>query len=251
MRLIPLLLTLVATATASAHAQELKEITRKSGDSYNQDKEVYHVLKSNHSILQGEYKNYHNGKLFTSGFYNNGKPDSTWMEYLGDNLVAVKHFSQDNRVGIWEFYNTNGVLEMKFDFSTGELTDFRNKEKMDPVQKMTLVPDETGTLKPAVLDRSPQRIMASGEYLRFFMYSLRYPHEAIDRHEQGTVWVAITVDENGQAVDYSIFKSASPSLDQEAIRVQKMVNCSYLPGTLNGQKVKSAFIQPVTFRLRN
>jgi len=250
MRPIPLILALTAIASA-AHAQELKEMTRRSSDSYNQDKEVYHVLKSDHSILQGEYKNYHNGKLITSGFYNNGKPDSTWMEYLGNNLVAVKHFSQGKRMGIWEFYSNKGVLEMKIDFSTGEMTDFRNKDKVDSVQKMSVLVDETGQLKPAILDRNPQRLMASGEYLRSLMFLLRYPPEAINKREQGTVWVAITIDENGNAINYSIFKSASHNLDQEAIRVQKMIPCSYLPGILNGQKTKTALIQPVTFRLAN
>lgn len=250
MKLIPLLFAL-CLITSAIHSQELKEITRNTGNPNYPDKEVYHVLKSDHSILQGGYNKFHNGKLLSSGFYSNGKMDSTWTEYMGSHLIAVKHFSQGAPTGVWEFYNIKDQLEKKYDFSTGEMTDLLDNNKPDSLQKMSLIADETGQLKPALLDRNPQRIMGSAEYLRTLQRSLRYPPEAIDKHEQGTVYVAVTIDENGRAINYSIYKSASPSLDQEAIRVQKLITCDNLPGLLNGQKVKSAFIQTVSFRLEN
>ena len=246
MKLIPLSLALCALVCA-AHAQELKRITRRSGD-INTEKEVFYVLKSNHSIRQGEYQKYRNDKLITSGFYNNDKPDSTWTEYLFARPVAVKHFSQGYPTGVWEFYTTSGKPEINYSYINGEVTDFRNKENTDSAKSKGLTIDATGKIISAMLDRAPIRLMASGEYMRFIMYNVRYPPEAIRNQQQGTVTIAIHIDETGRVFDYSVYRPVSPSLDNEALRIQQMITCSYLPAIQDGRKVKSVLLQPVTFR---
>ena len=242
-----LFILLLATIACSARAQELKRITRRNGD-INTEKEVFYVLKSNHSIRQGEYKKYHNDKLITSGFYNNNKPDSTWTEYMGSTILAVKHFSQGYPTGTWEFYMITGKPEINYSYDNGEVTDFRNKERTDSANSKGLTIDATGRITPARLDRMPIRLMASGEYMRFIMYNIRYPAEAIRSQEQGTVTIAIHIDETGKAFDFSVFRSVSPSLDNEALRIQQLISCSYLPALLDGRKVKAVLLQPVIFR---
>jgi protein TonB len=78
---------------------------------------------------------------------------------------------------------------------------------------------------------------------------LRYPQDAIDNEKMGKVIVEITVDENGNAIDYTVAESAFPSLDEESIRVTKLFNPEFLPAEKDGRRVKIKVRQPIVFRI--
>jgi len=239
--LLSLLFSFAISVTIAQNAPEVQEV-RKSGPVYN---EVFNVLKKD-GTPHGAYNKYRRFKLETSGFYYEGKQDSTWIEYFDDKPITIKHFSHGERVGEWDFYDTRGNLEVKYNFATGELIDRRRNA--DSIHNC-LIPDESGHLQPAKLDRKVVPLQSPGEFLRFQLYNLQYPIEAQDKNEQGLCLIAITIDENGKAVDYKIHRSASKSLGKEALRVVKLFNGEFLPGIQNGQKVKCVFLMPVIFKL--
>lgn len=57
-------------------SQETKKVVERPRDKFSNMEVKYYVLKSNRDIKHGPYMFSNNGKLFTSGFYKNGKKDS-------------------------------------------------------------------------------------------------------------------------------------------------------------------------------
>ncbi|HEY4151058.1 MAG TPA: energy transducer TonB [Chitinophagaceae bacterium] len=243
-----LILILLSVSISSLHAQDVKEKTVVI-DKPNKIKEVFFVLRTDETIRQGKYSKYQRDNLLISGFYTQGKPDSTWMGYIGNKCITVKHFNRGIPTGTWEQNDQNGNPEIKYNFATDELTDSRDKEKLDSTEKTCYRKDGAGSLEPFAVDRMPIRLQSKTEYLLFLQFNLQYPQEAIDKKEQGTSLIAISLDENGTAVDYSLYSSKSQSLGIEALRTVRLFNPQYLPAIQNGHKVPAIVLQPVTVRL--
>jgi len=83
---------------------------------------------------------------------------------------------------------------------------------------------------------------------RYIKIHLRYPQAALDRAQQGTVFVRFVVDAEGNVRNPVVTKGVSPELDEEALRVV----CSFpkwVPGRQNGRAVSVYYNLPVRFRL--
>jgi len=85
--------------------------------------------------------------------------------------------------------------------------------------------------------------------LKFIADSTHYPKEAKDHAIQGKVITRFMVKEDGSVSDVSVLKGVSPSLDNESIRVVKMLP-KFTPGILNGKNVPVWYIVPITFNLK-
>jgi len=211
-------------------------------------KETYYVLKSDETIRQGSYQLLRNSKLITQGYYNNGKKDSLWSSYSSNGFVlARKWYADGTRKGIWEFYSWRGEPVWQYDFSTGKATYQQPPASPDTTTHFYLTADNQWTRTK--LDLPPMRLIGPGEWLTFLNRTLRYPDEAVNKEQMGTVIVAVTLDETGNAIDYNIFQSAAPSLDQEALRVIKLSENEYLPAEKDGKKVRSMYLLPIVFKL--
>lgn len=83
----------------------------------------------------------------------------------------------------------------------------------------------------------------------FIVETIAYPEEAIEKNEQGIVYVQFIVEKDGALRDITIRKGASPSLDKEAMRVvSEMPN--WVPGSLeSGEIVAVQYTLPIHFRL--
>lgn len=77
---------------------------------------------------------------------------------------------------------------------------------------------------------------------------IKYPKEAREKGIQGKVFVAFTVNENGNVSDAYISKSANPILDAEALRVVNKMP-AWQPGKIKEKAVKVKIILPVSFKL--
>jgi periplasmic protein TonB len=92
-------------------------------------------------------------------------------------------------------------------------------------------------------------LVSSYEWQSFLNRTLRYPQDAIDTEAQGTPFVEITIDENGNAIDYAVSKSVHRALDEEAMRVFKIFKPEFVPAEKNGKRVKIKVVLPIVFRL--
>jgi TonB family protein len=75
-----------------------------------------------------------------------------------------------------------------------------------------------------------------------------YPDTAIKAGIEGRVVVKFIVTEDGSVTDITISKGVSKEIDEEALRVMRMMP-KWKPGRQNGKPVKVYFTLPIQFKL--
>ncbi|TCO08362.1 energy transducer TonB [Natronoflexus pectinivorans] len=85
---------------------------------------------------------------------------------------------------------------------------------------------------------------------RFLAENIQYPRTALRNDIQGKVFVSFVVDRNGKVTDIKVVRGQHHELDNEAIRVIKLMP-DWEPGIQNGERVNVAFTVPVNFEIRN
>ncbi|QKZ15608.1 energy transducer TonB [Spirosoma sp. KUDC1026] len=84
---------------------------------------------------------------------------------------------------------------------------------------------------------------------QFLSSNLRYPASAQRERIQGRVFVSFVVCEDGSLCDYEVLKGIHPDVDEEALRVTKIMNGHWKPGIQRGKKVKVKYNLPINFSL--
>lgn len=100
-----------------------------------------------------------------------------------------------------------------------------------------------------VVEHMPEFPGGTNELMKFLGKNIKYPVKAHKEGIQGRVICQFVVDSKGNVHSPKIVKSVSPELDQEAIRVIKLMP-KWKPGMQRGQKVSVKYTIPVTFRLQ-
>ena len=244
-----LLLTLTA---GNAYTQERKKITDESGTKYSPISETYYVLTSDPGIKDGPYQMTLRDKLILTGLYDHGQKDSLWEAYTNLQnfhiLISKKWYAQGKMTGKWEMFTQQGKPEYSYDFTTGTLTyPEGHKDKADT--GTLIYQTAAGDWTRGHLDKNLIPLYSSGEWLSYLNRSFRYPDDAVNNEIQGTVVISMTVNEEGQATNYSVFKSAAPVLDKEALRVISAFQHQFVPAEKDGKKVKVLYLQPLAFKL--
>jgi protein TonB len=78
----------------------------------------------------------------------------------------------------------------------------------------------------------------------------QYPEAAMDRHEQGRVYVSFEVSEAGEVEQVQIIGSVTALLDAEVLRVLKSLPRATTPPINSGHAVRASFTLPVSFVMR-
>ena len=106
----------------------------------------------------------------------------------------------------------------------------------EPVDTTLLVPE----LPLAFADEMPR---FEGDLEDYLKREIRYPQEARQAKEAGSVSVTFVVEKDGRITDAEVSKNVSPALDAEALRVVNAMPL-WVPGRQGGQPV--AVYQSVT-----
>lgn len=85
-----------------------------------------------------------------------------------------------------------------------------------------------------------------GAMVKLFAHSMKYPVKAGREGTGGKVVVAYKVDTFGITTGITIFKGVREDLDQEAIRLIRLLK-RWTPATLNGKKINYYNNQPFIF----
>lgn len=126
----------------------------------------------------------------------------------------------------------------------------------DPNAEEDIVVEESGNGN-AVIDEAPKEeiftaveIMPSfnGDLKKFLERNLRYPNAAQRAGVEGKVYVQFIVGQNGDIRDVQVVKGLGFGLDEEAIRVVKMMP-NWNPGRQGGRTVTVKYTQPIVFKL--
>ena len=67
---------------------------------------------------------------------------------------------------------------------------------------------------------------------------------------EGKVLVQFTIDEVGNIKDIKVLQGLLKELDNEAIRVIKLMSGKWNPGKQGGKAVKTTMVLPITFKLQ-
>ncbi len=225
-----------------------QEIRRKVSQNTNEHNiEYYFVLKSDSTLKHGPYRmvNFFGGELIKKGFYYKGMKDSTWYEYSiwGNFLQASGNYLKDVRVGTWTYYKAKDIVEQKYDYTKRKLVYFRPDSS-----ETTAIIRKKDTIK-VIPDQPPLYIGGSINAMTFIAQNMKYPDSALKKVKQGIVEIGVIIDANGHAGSRWVKKHVEPSLDKEALNVVKHLPDNWLPAIYKGRKVKSVYIQQVTFVL--
>jgi len=85
--------------------------------------------------------------------------------------------------------------------------------------------------------------------LEYLAANVRYPDDCEETSVQGRVIVSFVVERDGSITEAKVVKSVYPSLDEEALRVVKGMP-KWIPGSLNGERIRTKYMIPITFRLK-
>ncbi len=159
---------------------------------------------------------YPNGHRREVGVNKAGEKEGEWVGYYPSGAVAAKvKYEQGKQVSA-SFFNEDGSANKKI------------KEFEKEAEYPGGVP----------------------QLLRFLNKNLQYPDAALKSLIEGTVVVQFKISKEGQMSEFKVVQSIDKSLDNEALRVLKMMP-DWQPAILGGVPADSYFKQPVQFDLRS
>ncbi|MGK7390797.1 MAG: TonB family protein [Candidatus Cyclobacteriaceae bacterium M2_1C_046] len=82
----------------------------------------------------------------------------------------------------------------------------------------------------------------------FLNDNIKYPEEAVTNKIEGKVLVQFIVSSTGELKDIKLLKSVHPALDQEALRVIKLMP-RWIPGEQRGKAINARQVLPINFAL--
>jgi protein TonB len=121
--------------------------------------------------------------------------------------------------------------------------------------KITKIGDEQSIGKDTtvydVVEVFPEFSGGEKALLKFLSDNIVYPKEARGKGKkgiEGCVMIEFIVEKDGSLSNFTIKRSIHPLLDDEALRVVKLMP-NWMPGKQNGKPVRVHFTQPIVFQL--
>ena len=97
-----------------------------------------------------------------------------------------------------------------------------------------------------IVEQQPEYVGGYEALKDFIRQNMKYPEAAAKAGIGGTVYVSTVVNADGSLSDFTVLKGVDASLDAEAVRVVKLLP-AWIPGTQNGEKVRTRFTLPFKF----
>jgi len=227
---------------------------------------------SGSKISEGVYKDgkmnglwngwYENGARRYEGVYINDKEDGEWFQWYGNDTLKNKgNYLAGKREGEWKLWFKDGGIEQEgvyiedkregewlFYFESG-LVSATVEYENDKGLKVVFW-NEEGVEVPfdGVLERDPEFKGGVKAMNQFISKKLYYPELAREQSIQGTVYIQFLVQKDGTLSEFEVLKSVHPLLDDEAMRVLKLMP-RWTPGVSHNRIIDLEFIIPVNFRI--
>ena len=144
------------------------------------------------------------------------------------------------------------ALLMSFAFDKEQYAIQDNKSFNQPTETVSSNQQETKQTKNQVFQVVDQMPEFPGGELALRSYlgkEVKYPDDAVKAGIQGKVFVVFVVSKDGKVINPKIARSASPSLDKEALRVVSSMP-KWIPGKQKGKNVDVEFTVPISFKLK-
>ena len=209
-RIYFLLICLIAVINVQSQEREIKIKNRDLKIT-----EILSVLKSDKKIRQGSYEKYLESPKLNKNI-----------------LIEKGQYENNKKVGIWTYYNLKGNISLQYCFDNDSV----------------LIYDEFPVY--GLKDNRPLLYLGSRDEIQHICaYGIRIPIEGQMLGQSGKVIVEIQVSENGDIAEYSVKEGINKILDNEALRVAKLIPRSWLPAISNGEHIKFSYRLPFTFAI--
>jgi TonB family protein len=100
----------------------------------------------------------------------------------------------------------------------------------------------------AIAEEMPRFPGGYESFIRFLRNSIKYPSDARRKGLEGTVYVNVVIDANGEVSEKKILKGLNESLDQAALNAFDNMP-AWEPGRVAGKNISVRMVFPVYFRL--
>ena len=127
--------------------------------------------------------------------------------------------------------------------SNEEEVEEKPEEEQPPINQNG---DDEEALK--IVEQLPEYPGGMVEFMKWLTKTLKYPAEALQRHTEGKVMVSFIVDKDGTLSDIKVVKSAGKLLDEEALRVMRLMP-RWEPGKDKGKPCRSMIAIPIVFEI--
>lgn len=146
------------------------------------------------------------------------------------------------KIGVWEYYDSTGTLELGVDYSTQSLT-FLKRDTTE------YVINKDGQWIKSRLDIPPRFIGSYVDFYKILNEHVDYPMQAWYRDVVGDVIISFEIDTMGKATNYQTIKDIGGECAWEFTRVLKVVPNYWLVAEKDGQKYASRFIIRCNYRI--
>ena len=198
------------------------------------------IKKSNYlnGKLSGKELQWYKDSIISSGQYELGKKNGYWQNWFQNrNINSKGSYINGKRHGEWRFYFESGALAALEIYENGVATNVKWFNELGHVVK----PIEPYEIKAEYPGGRPAM-------LKHIRNTLIYPDIAMENGEQGTVWVEFKISIDGVKKDIKIFKGVSKSIDEEVLRVTKLMP-NWTPWLNHNRKYPITFQIPVKITL--
>lgn len=225
-----LLIIIFSAFLIKSNAQEKKRKNKNKNPFFIEE---FYVLNSNALVKHGQYKkiSYYD-YLIAEGYFKNDMKDSLWVYYGYRNAISsFGHYSLDKKVGEWTYNNFKEEVLFKMNFDNDSMLYYNWSIATE--KEINIFVNDNWLLKkitsPAIAFDNENNVVTT---------IADYPQLAIDQDIQGEVIIEIIVDENGKALEYSVFKSAHDMLDKPVLNAVKNIP-KWKPAIFENKNVKS------------
>ena len=189
------------------------------------------LYSRNESLVEGDKKNMRKENW---GWRLNGLSQS-W--YASGQLQSESNYVMGALEDSLKMYHANGVLKRSDVYKKGV---FVNGQCYDQNQKeITYFPFEV----------NPDFEGGPRAMFQFLADNIQYPKKSRRNGEEGIVYVGFVIDKTGDVVDVKVKRGVSPLIDEEAMRVVKLMP-KWKAGKQDGAFVRVAFTLPIKFALQ-
>ncbi|MCD4792832.1 MAG: energy transducer TonB [Bacteroidales bacterium] len=227
----------------------LAQTERKKKTKYKDEfKEKYYVLKKNRKIKDGLYVLTFKKDTIAVGIYTNNNKDSIWDYYNSIGELELKYDYNGNKIVYWdkniktdvfEWYNSyhkdSPHFVVPYDFSH-PIDSIKNNKKYK-----VYASDDTLQL---VLDQPP--LFFEGTFkLQLELFSV-FQKIDIGLRDNTRSLISFKIDKKGNAFGFNIDLSSGKNFEKQFVELLKEKELKWIPGILNGEPVVCEFIIPIS-----
>lgn len=209
------------TISITAFSQKTKKVVAEN--EMPEYKEVFYVLVDSPAVKHGKYTRTFGGRYKSEekGQYDHGK-----------------------KTGVWTFTGFNGKVEQEIDFSNHKVI-FAKPFKM--VVHSYILQGDRWVENTA--ENLPLFLGGESRTINLFLRYMRYPASARRLGIDGSVYVSGIVTKDGKLVDEQIERSRTQALDEEAVRIIKMLPDEWLPVGWGTDPQESKVVLEIKYKL--